>query len=487
MLNNQEEKELLELLEAEYKDRATKSYASYVEYTNDNYIKLPHSTLLTDKIDKMISNRDLMLKGELEPAKQYLMVSMPPRHGKSMTISETLPSYFCAREPNAKVIMTAYSIDLANNFARSNANKLKVHDIFGVTVESNNQNFTRLSNGSVIRKAGILGGITGFGANLLIIDDPIKTAEEANSETTREKIWQEWVSSLSTRIEPPAIVIVIMTRWHEDDLIGRLLNPEHGNPYPWDIVNLPLEAEEHDLLGRAIGVPLWPDRYGYDFIEERKQYPRDFNALYQGRPTAAEGNLIKREWFENPGNWYIKTQDKISEMVSVCLSVDATFKDTAKSDKVAIHVWGKIGIDFYLIDVMTGRYDFLTTLQAIRTMRQRYNIGFIFIEDKANGSAIINTLSREITGIVPVNPLGGKESRVQSVLPYLAGGNVKVPREEFTGHVLEEWYAFPNGANDDNVDAMTQAISQMVYYFGEKVDVKPRAEDNYINTMMNWR
>jgi predicted phage terminase large subunit-like protein len=171
--------------------------------------------------------------------------------------------------------------------------------------------------------------------------------------------------------------------------------------------------------------------------------------------------------------------------------VDATFKDTAKSDKVAIHVWGKKGIDYYLIDVNTGRYDFLTTLHAIKSMHARYKIGFTFIEDKANGSAIINTLRREMSGIIAVNPLGGKESRVQSVLPYLAGNNVKVPREPFTSEVLEEWYSFPTGAHDDNVDAMTQAISQIVYYSRTKeLDERDTKKNNdfngFVNAMTDW-
>lgn len=457
---------------------ATKDYHSYIKLTNKSYVPLAHSELLANTIDAMITKRDLILKGEMPKENQFLMVSMPPRHGKSMTITETLPSYFLARESGAKAIITAYSINLADDFARSNSTKLKEHNVFNVAIDADNQNRMLLSNKSIMVKAGILGGITGKGANLLIIDDPIKTSEEANSQTTRAKIWNEWVSSLSTRLEPPAIVILVMTRWHEDDLAGRLLNPEYGEPLPWSIVNLPLEAEDDDVLGRVKGEPLWIDRYGYDFIEQRKQYPKDFNALYQGRPTAAEGNLIKREWFESEHTWYNATDEMMNKIPYICLSVDATFKDTSKSDKVALQVWGKLHNDFYLIDAITERMDFIGTLDAIRTLKARYpRIGMIFIEDKANGSAIINVLSKEITGIVPVNPLGGKESRAQAVLPYLAS-NVKLPKHKsFVNGVLEEWYSFPNGAHDDAVDAMTQAISKLVYYYGEVS--KPEAKTDY--------
>ena len=389
-----------------------------------------------------------------------------------------------AKYPKFKVIMTAYSSTLAHDFAKSNSQKLKEHNIFNVNVTSDNQDRMTLSNGSEMIKAGILGGITGKGAHLMIIDDPIKTSEEARSQVHRDKIWKEWVSSLSTRLEIAPIVIVIMTRWHEDDLCGRLLNPEYGKPLPWNVINMPLEAEENDILGRKPGEPLWEDRYGYDFIEVRKRYPEDFNALYQGRPVALEGNMIKKEWFENDSAWYVPTPQFLDRLPHIVMSVDATFKDTAKSDKVAIGVWGKMRNTFYLIDELNARMDFLATLQAIRNFKAQYpKIGMIFIEDKANGSAIINVLSKELMGVIPVNPLGGKESRVQSILPYLVS-NVKLPRNKgFTGPMLQEWYAFPNGTHDDSVDEMSQALSQMIYYYGEVESIsRPDVQDAFFGT-----
>lgn len=451
---------LVKAIKAVKKHRASLDYYEYVKYTHDDFQELPHIKLITSKIDKAIKLREQMLNGSEPIRNQYLMISIPPRHGKSMTVTETLPSYFMGKFPSSKVIMTAYSITLADDFARANAKKIEEYKVFNNTVLSNNQDRMVLDNNSVCVKAGIMGGITGKGAHLLIIDDPIKTQEEASSETTRNKIWKEWESSLSTRLEEAAIVILIMTRWHEDDLAGRLLNGEYGEPLPWDVVNIPLEAEENDVLGREPGQPLW-DRYGLDFIRERKQYAKTFNALYQGRPSAEEGNLLKRHYW----NYYDKTQDFIDKLPLLVMSVDATFKDTSKSDKVSIQVWGKSGINFYLVDRFNARMDFMTTLQAIVNMKQKYpRIGMIFIEDKANGSAIINVLRKEVQGIVPVNPEGGKESRAQSILPYLVAGNIHLPRGESQDFV-EECAAFPNGAHDDDVDAFTQAISKINYYY----------------------
>jgi len=470
------------------RDKARNNYYDYVKYTHSDYEYNKVGEYISDTINKAFERRDNMLKGFEHIENQYLMFSMPPRHGKSMHITETLPSWVMSKYKKFKVILTGYSSTLASDFGNENAKKITESGVFTAKVTSNNQERIVLDNDSTCVKAGILGGITGKGAHLLIIDDPIKTAEEARSEVHREKVWREWISSLSTRLEQAAIVIVIMTRWHEDDLCGRLLNPEYAKPLPWQVVNLPLEAGVNDVLGRSVGEPLWEERYGYDFIEIRKRYPADFNALYQGRPTAEEGNMIKREWMENDDNWYVQTQELISNMPVICMSVDATFKNTSKSDKVSIQVWGKEGNDFYLIDRVNARMDFLGTLQAIRNLVITYpNIGMKFIEDKANGSAIINTLSKELTGIVPVNPEGGKESRVQAILPYLVH-NVKMPRNKsFTKEVLEEWYAFPNGAHDDDVDSMSQALSKLMFYYGYKrEDAEPTEEDKYVEEITNW-
>lgn len=482
-MNKEEKIQLAKAIQVMNRKKAKDDYYSYVKYTHEIFVELPHIKYICSKINKMIENRQDMLNGVIPIKNQYIMISLPPRHSKSMSITETLPSYFMGKFPASKVIMTAYSITLADDFARANAKKIEEYKVFNNTVVSNNQDRMVLDNNSVCVKAGIMGGITGKGAHLLIIDDPIKTQEEASSETTRNKIWKEWESSLSTRLEEAAIVILIMTRWHEDDLAGRLLNGEYGDPLPWDVVNIPMEAEENDILGRTPGEPLW-DRYGLDFIKERKQYAKTFNALYQGRPSAEEGNIIKRHWWK----YYDKT-DKLMNMIPFyCLSVDATFKDSTTADKVSIQVWGKLGTNFYLIDRNNARMDFTTTLLAIRNMLSKYpKISAKYVEDKANGSAIINVLNKEIGGFIGVNPLGGKESRAYSVTPYIEAGNVLLPREVWVNDFIEECSNFPNGKNDDDVDAMTQAISKMIYSAGKvRGEAKQNGYDKYVDEMTRW-
>ncbi|PFT73134.1 terminase, partial [Bacillus thuringiensis] len=423
------------------------------------YKKAPHSEFVGGVIQEAMDKKKQMNAGEIPTTNQYIAINMPPRHSKSMTITETLPSYYLGNFPEDRVIEISYSDTFARRFGKKNKEKVKQYgaDLFDIQIskESSAHDEWLLDNeiGGMISR-GVLSGITGMGADLMIIDDPIKNREEADSETHRSKIWDEWIDSFSTRLHPGAIVILILTRWHEDDLQGRLLSEEYGKPLPWQVYNLPLEAEEDDVIGRAVGAPLWPERYGLEFIQERKRYPSSFNSLYQGRPTAAEGNLLKRAWWQ----YY----DTLPKMVHTIMSIDATFKDEADSDFVCIQVWGKNGADMYLIDNLKARMNFPTTLQAIRNMVRKHPKAHAkLVEDKANGPAIISMLKNEIGGMIPVNPQGGKVARVNAVSPYIESGNVYVPRQAPWVHdFVEECASFPNGKNDDQTDAMSQALNR---------------------------
>lgn len=446
------------------KEIAKKSYLDYVVYTHEGrYSKAPHIELIGEVIQRAIDNKKLMREGKIETKNQYIAINMPPRHSKSMTITETLPSYYLGQFPEDRVIEISYNDTFARKFGKKNKEKVRQFgkELFDIEIakDSSAHDEWALDNniGGMISR-GVLSGITGQGADLMIIDDPIKNREEADSETHREKIWDEWIDSFSSRLHPGAIVILILTRWHEDDLQGRLLNPEYGKPLDWQVYNFPLEAEENDILGRVQGEPLWPTRYGKSFIEERKRYPSSFNSLYQGRPTSAEGNLIKRDWWQ----YY----DKLPKIQKKILSVDATFKDEDDSDFVAIQVWGKTGADMYLIDNMKARLNFPATLQAIRNILAKHKgIAGKFVEDKANGPAIIAMLNREIGGFIKVNPQGGKVARVNAVSPYIESGNVFLPRHaEWVHDFVEEAASFPKGKNDDQVDAMSQALNRFIYH-----------------------
>lgn len=457
------------------KELARKNYLEYVIYTHEGrYKRAPHIEYIGKIIQSAIEKKQQMRDGLIPTENQYIALNMPPRHSKSMTITETLPSYYLGKFPEDRIIEISYNDTFARKFGKKNKEKVKQHgkELFDVEIAKDSSaadEWTLDNNIGGMISRGVLAGITGQGADLMIIDDPIKNREEADSETHRDKIWDEWIDSFSSRLHPGAIVILILTRWHEDDLQGRLLNQEYGRPLNWKVFNFPLEAEENDILGRQIGEPLWPERYGKNFIEERKRYPSSFNSLYQGRPSSAEGNILKREWW--------KYYDKLPEIVTTIMSVDATFKDESDSDYVAIQVWGKTGANMYLIDNLKAKMNFPTTLQAIRNMKHKHKGAHtILVEDKANGPAIIAMLHREIGGMIPVNPQGGKVARVNAVSPHIESGNVFLPRnEEWIHDFVEECASFPKGKNDDQVDAMSQALNRFIYYYADLPEA-PRSQ-----------
>lgn len=431
-------------------------YEYYLEYVHRGlYQHAKHTKLIAKKLE------------EVEKGKcKRLMIFLPPRHSKSLTVSETFPSFFIGKNLNRRVILVSYGDNLARRFGRANRNKLEEfgNEIFGVKLSNDNFSATNWSingyRGGMV-STGIGGAITGEGADLLIIDDPIKNRKEADSKTYRDMVWHEWQNTLYTRLQPAGAVIIILTRWHEDDLAGRLLNPEYGVVEDWDIIRLPALAEENDLLGRKEGEPLWPE-FGFDleWAEATKKAigTRAWVSLYQQRPAPAEGSIVNREWWQ----FYTERPRYFDEVIQ---SWDLTFKETNDGSYVVGQVWGRKGADKYLIDQVRARMDFTKTLAAIKSLTAKYPEARLkLIEDTANGPAIINTLKKEISGIVPVKATGSKEARASAVSPDIEAGNVYLPSPAIAPWIhdfIEEWAAFPNGQNNDIVDATSQALIRL--------------------------
>ena len=466
-LTAEQRKEIARLAKEELSKRY---YSDYVEYVHHGkYRHFRHTRLICNELQRIADGEQ-----------RYIMIEMPPRHGKSMTVTETYPSFYIGKNPDKRVIVASYSDSLARSFGRKNRDKINefAPDLFGVELskanKANNDWSIEGHSGGMVA-TGIGGSITGKGADLLIIDDPFKNAEEANSQTIRDKVWDEWESTLSTRLHDGASVIVIMTRWHEDDIIGRLLK---YSPRNWSRLRLPAIAEdEDDLLNREIGEALCPE-LGFDekWAEEKKTEvgSRTWASLYQQRPSPAGGGIFKRHWWK----FYVpdtQTRAKLGlgddvEILpkildKVCQSWDCTFKDSKKSDFVAGHVWARKKADFFLLDREHDRLNFPNTIKAIRQMSEKWpDAKAKYIEDKANGSAVIQTLQHELSGIIAVEPDGGKEARANAVSPLVEAGNVYLPHpawRPWTNDIIEEATAFPNGAHDDDVDAMTQALNQL--------------------------
>lgn len=419
---------------------------------------------LCDKIQEFVER-------PTDKAYEILILNTPPQHGKSTTVTATFPSWYLMRNPDKKVITVSYGDDLAQRFGKQNLDKVKdFGHLFGVSLDkkkANAKEFRIAKHTGVMISAGYGSGLTGNPADLIVIDDPVKNRVEADSETDRNKKWADYVDSIESRISAGGKIILIMTRWHEDDLAGRLMEQRADRV---TVLNLPCEAEENDLLRRKVGEALCPE-IGKDnvWLEDFKkdhmteEGTRSWNALYQGRPTAREGNMLKREWWQTYN--YSEYEDGELVLDKITISVDATFKDKNKNDYVAIQTWGKKGNRCYLLNSINEHLDFPATLRAIRRERVKYpNVGAILIEDKANGSAIIQSLRDEIMGIIPVEPKGGKEARVSAVSGIIEAGNVYLPKDKkFTWAFIDQCAEFPNGKHDDMVDCMSQCLARIMH------------------------
>ncbi|MCL2366653.1 MAG: phage terminase large subunit [Oscillospiraceae bacterium] len=456
------------IAQAARNELARRSLCDFAVETDPRYMVNWHHRMLCDYLDRF-ARREI----------PRLMVSLPPRHGKSELVSRKLPAYLFGLDPNASIIATSYSADLAQ---RMNRDTQRIIDseryaeifpdtkLFGKNIRSladgsylrNSDIFEIVGHRGAYRSAGVGGGITGMGGDYIIIDDPLKNREEASSVTIREKMWEWYTSTLYTRLEKDGSILLTMTRWHEDDLAGRLLRLAESDPAAdqWTVISFPAIAEtvRHPEDPRCEGEALWPDKYSIERLAGIKVAvgSYDWNALYQQHPAPSEGGLFKREYWK----YWRELPPTLTDWMQ---SWDCAFKATNSSDYVVGQVWARDGANRYLVDQVRKRMTFTETVGAIRDMTKLYPQTYRkLIEDKANGSAVIDTLSCEITGIIPVEPQGGKEARAQAVSAAVESGNVYLPHSApWLGDFVEECASFPNAAHDDQVDAMTQAL---VYY-----------------------
>ena len=458
-----------------YRSVLQTDYCEYVKYVHQGaWKKTPFHRFLCGYVQNFVE-RETNLPYEI------LVITTPPQHGKSQSITETLPSWYLGRHPSKHVIEISYNEDFAIKFGRRNKRKIEEFgdDIFGVKIAKDNNRaveFETTEHGGMLSR-GVGTGVTGQPADLMIIDDPIKNKKEAFSKSRRDLIYEEWLMSFKTRLAPGAKVVIIMTRWHEDDLAGRLLAEEENIK----LLRFPCECEDEDSavekkLGRKIGDALCPEiGKGNEWLAEYKkglvsrEGSMTWNALFQGRPTAMEGNVIERDWWD-----YYEELPQINTWV---MSVDAAFKDDDRSDFVAIQIWGKTHADIYLIDAVKKHLSFPDTIVEIRRLRAMYpECKTTLIEDRANGSAIIRMLRYEMSGVIPIQPIGSKMARVQAILGAIESGNVHLPKNKrFVGDFVEECSAFPNAAHDDQVDCMSQALNRLIYQRGT---AQPKKQKN---------
>lgn len=468
MIRSELKVEYLERLKRELLRReAQHSLADFILYTTPNY--------LMGWVHKEIcSTLDRFYEDVKEKKSPRLIICLPPRSGKSQIVSRAFPAYLLGRNPDLSVIATSYSADLSSRFNRDVQRiiedknysdvfpntKLAPKGMIGYTRTSDF--FEIVGHTGAYRSAGVGGGITGQGADVLICDDLIKDRADADSNTVREHTWDWYTSTAYTRLSPGGGVIVMGTRWHQDDPTGRLIYAmEAGAGDKFTVINYPAIAEE-DEPHRKKGEALHPERYDIEALRaiQRTLGAYQWSALYQQHPVPREGALFNLAKF--------KRYDDKSKPVSfekIIGSWDMTFKDSLGSDFVVGQIWGKSGADFYLLDEVRGQWDFVKTLEIFLALDAEWpKVMAWLVEDKANGSAIISSLKKHISGIKAITPTESKVARAEAIAVLVETGNVYLPKSASYLTVLENELAnFPAVKHDDQVDTMTQALN----YFKE--------------------
>lgn len=289
--------------------------------------------------------------------------------------------------------------------------------------------------------------------NCLIIDDPVKSRAEANSRAYRDRVWNWYLDDLITRLEPAAALILIQTRWHHDDLAGRILGSDEARD--WAIVNLPALAEENDPLCRPSGTALCPDRYDEQALARLKRLLADsFLALYQQRPTLETGEIIQREWFR----YYRAQPAKFRYRLH---SWDTAYKPAQINDPSVRTTWGETHEGYYLLDCWRERVEYPALKRQVMRDAERDEPDAVLIEDKASGQSLIQELRRDTRlPIVAIAPEGDKLIRASTASVHYESGQVFHPEHaSWISEYEAELLQFPAGSTDDQVDSMSQALT----------------------------
>lgn len=459
-------------LAAQMFERSTPDYASPLDLAqalDPRTIRTPALDLINKKLVEAFRKPD-----------SRLIISMPAQEGKSLLSSRRFPLWALTQNPELRIAVASYEANIARRWGRAVRDDITQHsDRLGLSIRpdlsaQNEWSLDTPHEGGMFT-AGVGGAMTGRAVDLLIIDDPVKGRQEADSPTYQERAWSWWTDTAMTRLSPGAPVILIQTRWNTQDLAGKLIADD---PELWEFLNIPAQADsEDDPLGREIGefmisargrtTAQWEAR-------KRAAGPKTWASMFQGRPAPDEGGVFPTDlptyerplWAEyNNGERIITQLHNGQHAHELVMSWDLTFTGSKTSDYVVGQVWFREDANVYLLDQFRGRIDFNRTLQAIQDMKAKWpQVGSVLVEAAANGHAAINMLQSRIPGIVPITPRGSKEARADAVSPYLHAGNVWFPTSNLLPNVQdlrEEMLNFPHGGHDDTVDAMTQALNQL--------------------------
>jgi predicted phage terminase large subunit-like protein len=407
-----------------------------------------------------------LIAGRLEAVERgdvrRLVICLPPRFGKSVLAAQLFVAWFLGRNPGQHAILAMHGQEIADSFGRVIRNTLTggMHGaIFPgcrVASEANAAHRFALLQGGSFRAVGKGSGIAGYGADLLVLDDLVRDAEEAQSETMRRSTWEWLTTGALTRLSPNGCAVLIGTRWNEQDVIGTLL-AEHGDT--WELVRLPALAEDSDPLGREPGAPLWPGRFSLSDLESMRRQLGSvaFEALYQANPQPPEGRLFKREWFGSLAEPLPR-----SEYIRVALSLDCAAKIGAMHDYSAAVVIGEREDGYDVLCAWRDRLEYSALRDAVLRLCNAWTPDEVLIEDASHGTALIQQFSETALPVIGIRPTTSKTNRAMSVLGLIESGKVRVLegagwRDDF----LADLGAFPGGRHDDFTDALVQGLRRL--------------------------
>jgi len=408
----------------------------------------PHLVLTRQYLDQVTN-------GEID----RLMVFEPPRHGKSQMLTVRYPVWRLERDPELHVIIGAYSQTLANRFSRWSRGIARQR--FDLNDERAAAEEWGTAAGGGFRAVGVGSGVTGMGAQLIVIDDPVKNREEANSEAYRERVWDWYTDDLYTRLEPGGAIVLIMTHWHEDDLAGRILASEQAPD--WTVVSLPALAEDGDPLGRQPGEALCPERYDVEALGRIRQVlGHSFYALYQQRPQPLEGGMFKYGWFT------------IVDAAPWAMARVVRYWDKAGTADGGAYtagvLMGLMGGVVWVLDVVRGQWTAGMREQTIRTTatldRQRWGDGYgVYVEQEpgSGGKESAESTVRNLAGFTvhADRPTGDKALRAEPYAAQAEAGNVRILSGAWNAAYLNELCSFPTGTYADQVDASSGAFAKL--------------------------
>ena len=440
--------ERLELLKKQ--EVCQEGFMDFIEHIWPEFICGRHHKIFAQKLEDIATGKI-----------NRLIVNMPPRHTKSEFASTYFPAWVMGRFPNKKIMQTTHTGELAVRFGRKVRNLMDTEEYSAVfpnvqlSADSKSAGRWETNKGGEYFAAGVGGAITGRGADLLIIDDP-HSEQDALSMTAMESAWEWYTSGPRQRLQPKGAIVLVMTRWSQIDLTQRLLDAQK-EPLAdqWEVIEFPAIFPDSNK-------PLWPEFWSMDeLLKVKASLPGiKWNAQWMQTPTAEEGSIIKREW------WNEWTHDSLPAVQYIIQSYDTAFSKKQTADFSAISTWGVFRPSedapdsIILLDCQKGRWDFPDLKRIAQEEYKYWEPDMVLIEAKASGTPLTHELRRLGIPVVNYTPSRGqdKHSRMHSVAPIFESGLVWAPQKQFADDMIEECASFPFSAHDDLCDTMTQAL-----------------------------